>query len=174
MRLQCKKGAGDMELEFAELQEWTQTSGSESGTPIGFGIAPGGDDTAAILQISNAIHKADHEARGIPEIVSKGRPKRCARRNRIARANKLGAALRYARLTARRQSCDAASSACNIGNGSVAKPRREIRKSSRRWEWVGPLSTGALERGAIRVLIGQSACLTSLRSVRRGSGVKIG
>lgn len=59
------------------------------------------------------ISEADHEARGISEIVSKGRPQRCARRNRIARATKLGAALPHAR----RQSCDAASSACNMGNG---------------------------------------------------------
>ena len=56
------------------------------------------------------ISEADHEARGIAEIVSKGRPQRSARRNRIARATKLGAA------HARRQSCDAASSACNLGN----------------------------------------------------------
>ena len=114
--------------------------------------------------------KADHEARGIAEIVSKGRPQRSAHRNRIARANKLGAALSHARLTARRQSCDAASSAYNMVNGSVAKPRREIRKSSRRWEWVGPLSTCVLKRGAIRVLIGQSACLarSTVRSPRIG------
>ena len=31
--------------------------------------------------------KTDHEVRGIPDIVSEGRPQRCARRNRIARAN---------------------------------------------------------------------------------------
>ena len=30
--------------------------------------------------------KTDHEVRGIPKIVSEGRPQRCARRNRIARA----------------------------------------------------------------------------------------
>ena len=30
--------------------------------------------------------KTDHEVRGIPDIVSEGRPQRCARRNRIARA----------------------------------------------------------------------------------------
>ena len=160
--------------------------------PIGLEIVPGGDETSALPPISLAgasgrarqkssatnemprpdvISEADHEARGITEIVSKGRPKRVMNRNRIARATKLGAAiLPHARL----QSCDAASIACKIWNGSVAKPRREIRKSSRRWEWVGPLSTGGLKRGAIRVLIGQSACLARLRSVRRGSGVKIG
>lgn len=159
--------------------------------PIGLGIVPGGDETSALPPISLAgasgrarqkpsatnevprpdvISEADHEARGITEIISKGRPQRCARRNRISRANKLGAAIPYARL----RTCDAASSACNTGNGSVAKPRREIRKSSLRWEWVGPLSTGVLKRGAIRVLIGQSACLERLRSVSRGSGVEIG
>ena len=116
------------------------------------------------------ISEADHEARGIAEIVSKGRPQRSARRNRIARATKLVAALLHARL----RPCDAASSACKIGNGSVAKPQREIRKSSRRWEWVGPLSTGALKARLVRVLIGQLACLARLRSVCRGSGVKIG
>lgn len=112
------------------------------------------------------ISEADHEARGIAEIVSKGRPQRSARRNRIARATKLGAALAHAR----RQSCDAASSACKIGNGSVAKPQREIRKSSRRWEWVGPLSTGGLKARIVRVLIGQSACLarSTVRSPRIG------
>ena len=163
--------------------------------PIGLGIVPGGDETSALPPISLAgasgrarqkssatnevprpdvISEADHEARGITEIVSKGRPQRVMNRNRIARANKLGSSLLHARLTALRQSCDDASSACKIWNGSVAKPRREIRKSSRRWEWVGPLSTGGLKRGAIRVLIGQSACLARLRSVRRGSGVEIG
>ena len=116
------------------------------------------------------IFKADHEARGIAEIVSKGRPQLVMNSNRIARATKLGADLAHARL----RPCDAASSACNIGNGSVAKPRREIRKSSRRWEWVGPLSTGVLKARLVRVLIGQLACLARLRSVRRGSGVKIG
>lgn len=159
--------------------------------PIGLGIVPGGDETSALPPISLAgasgrarqkssatnemprpdvISEADHEARGITEIVSKGRPKRVMNRNRIARANKFGAAIPHARL----QSCDAASSACKIWNWSVAKPRREIRKSSRRWEWVGPLSTGGLKRGAIRVSIGQSACLARLRSVSRGSGVEIG
>ena len=116
------------------------------------------------------ISEADHEARGIAEIVSKVRPQRSARRNRIDRATKLGAALAHARL----RPCDSASSACKIGNGSVAKPQREIRKSSRRWEWVGPLSTGWLKARLVRVLIGQSACLARPRSVRRGSGVKIG
>lgn len=116
------------------------------------------------------ISEADHEARGIAEIVSKGRPQLVMNSNRIARATKLGAALPHARL----RPCDAASSACKIRNGSVAKPRREIRKSSRRWEWVGPLSTGGMKARLVRVLIGQLACLARLRSVRRGSGVKIG
>lgn len=112
------------------------------------------------------ISEADHEARGIAEIVSKGRPQRSARRNRIARATKLGADIMNARL----RTCDAASSACNMDNGSVAKPRREIRKSSRRWEWVGPLSTGGLKARIVRVLIGQSACLarSTVRSPRIG------
>lgn len=163
--------------------------------PIGLGIVPGGDETSALPPISLAgasgrarqkssatnevprpdvISEADHEARGITEIVSKRRPQRVMNRNMIARANKLGSAITHARLTARLQSCGAESSACKIWNGSVAKPRREIRKSSRRWEWVGPLSTGGLKRGAIRVLIGQSACLARLRFVRRESGVEIG
>ena len=110
--------------------------------------------------------RADHEARGIAEIVSNGRPQLVMNSDRIARATKLGAALAHARL----RPCDAASSACKIGNGSVAKPQREIRKSSRRWEWLGTLSTGVLKRGAIRVLIGQSACLalSTVRSPRIG------
>lgn len=104
--------------------------------PIGLGIVPGGDETSALPPISLAgasgrarqkssatnemprpdvISEADHEARGITEIVSKGRPQRVMNRNRIARATKLGAAIPHARLTALRQSCDAASSACNIG-----------------------------------------------------------
>ena len=103
-------------------------------------------------------------------IVSKGRPQLVMNSNRIARANKLGAAPLYARL----QTCDAASSAYNTWDGSVAKPRREIRKSSRSWEWVGPLSTDDKERGNRRVSNGPSARLALAQSVRRGLGVKIG
>ena len=54
------------------------------------------------------ISEADHEARGIAEIVSKGRPQLVMNSNRIARATKLGAALSHARL----RTCDSASSAC--------------------------------------------------------------
>ena len=134
--------------------------------PIGLGIVPGGDERSALQSSSSPITRRGPEA----EIVSKGRPQRSARRNRIARANKLDAALPYER----RQTFDAASSACNIGSGSVAKPRREIRKSSRRWEWVGPLSTDDKKRGNRRVSHGPSARLARPRSVRRGLGVKIG
>ena len=84
-----------------------------------------------------SISKADHEARGSSEIVSKGRPQAVYNANRIARANKLGAAP----LDARRRTCDAASSACNTWYWSVAKPRREIRKSLRSWEVLQHLST---------------------------------
>ena len=61
-----------------------------------------------------SIYEADHEARGSAEIVSKGRPQAVYNANRIARANKLGAALAHAR----RRTCDAASSACNTGHSA--------------------------------------------------------
>ena len=126
-------------------------------TPIGLGIAPGGDDTAALYLISNAIHKADHEARGITEIVSKGRPKRCARRNRIARANKLGAALSHARL----QTCDAASIATKT-LGRLAECRASISEILTRLGVCGnTLSMGVKKaRQFRRVLVGPSACLS--------------
>ena len=118
------------------------------------------------------ISQADHEARGIAEIVSKGRPQRCARRNRIARAIKSGAASVNARL----QTCDAASSARmkNLGLG-VAKPGREIRKSSRSWEWLVPLSTDYKKRDPFASSIGPSARLApSNRPFAEGGGVNIG
>lgn len=103
---------------------------------IGLGIAPGRGDTAldlisaasaavksansTVLTIETpgvtvggdrAIQlKADHEARGIAEIVSNGWPQEVYNSNRNAEANKLGAALAHAR----RRTCDAASSACKI------------------------------------------------------------
>lgn len=134
--------------------------------PIGLGIVPGRDETSALLSSSQPITRLSVS----DEIVSKGRPQLVMNSNRIARANKLGAAP----LNARLQTCDAASSACNTWNGSVAKPRREIRKSSRSLEWVGPLSTDIQEVRLVRVLNGPSARLALAQSVRRGLGVKIG
>lgn len=58
--------------------------------------------------------QTDHEVRGIAEIVSIGRPQAVYNANRIARANKSGAALPHAR----RRTCDAASIACKMVKGS--------------------------------------------------------
>jgi hypothetical protein len=119
--------------------------------PIGLGIVPGGDERSALQSSSSPITRRGLET----EIVSKGRPQAVRTAHRIARATKLGADLDHAR----RRTCASASSAYNMASGSVAKPRREIRKSSRSWEWVGPLSTDIQEVRLVRVLNGPSARL---------------
>lgn len=139
-------------------------------TPIGLGIAPGGDETAALYLILNAIHKADHEACGITEIVRKGRPQRCARRNRIARANKLGAALSYAR----RRTCDAAPRATKTWIRLAERLARISEILTRLGVCGNTLSAGVEWIGFRRVSIGPSARLSRPPSVCRGRGLKIG
>lgn len=162
-------------------------------TPIGLGIAPGGDETAALYSISPAgaggrtlqgfgrqfsyVQRpdnssiTDHEVCFRSKIVSKGRPQRCARRNRIARANKLGAALSYAR----DRTCDAASSATKTRN-RLAECRALISEIlTRLGACTTTLSAGVKEaRQFRRILIGPSACLSRIPSVCRGRGLKIG
>lgn len=69
---------------------------------------------------------ANHEARGIAEIVSEGRPQRVMNRNRIARTKKSGSA-GYTHPETR----GAGPSATKTVETGVAKPVRAIRKSSR-------------------------------------------
>lgn len=131
--------------------------------PIGLGIVPGGDERSALLSSSSPITRRGQEA----EIVSKGRPQAVRTAHRIARANKLG----VVRQTTCLQTCGAASSATKILVIGVAKPVREIRKSSRSWEWVGPLSTDKKEARLVRVSSGPSARLaTANRPFAEGGG----
>lgn len=71
----------------------------------------------------------DHETRGIAIIVSKGRPQAVRTANRIARAKKSGSA-DHTRFGTR----GAGPSANKTWKVGVAKPAREIRKSSLGWE----------------------------------------
>ena len=136
--------------------------------PIGLGIVPGGDERSALLSSSSPITRRGPEA----EIVSNGRPQAVRTAHRIARASKLGAELD----NARRRTCASASSATKTVGLGVAKPGREIRKSSRRWEVCQHLSTDNKEARLVRVLNGPSARLATatVRSPRGGGGVNIG
>ena len=156
----------------SDLQAVMLACGSAEGhswrtlAPIGLGIVPGGDERSALLSSSSPITRLAWNA----EIVSKGRPQAVYNANRIARANKLGAALPNARL----QTCDAASSACNPWYGLAECPAR-ISESSVGWECVAAHFRRVYKSAALRrVLSGPSARLDRLPSVRRGRGAKNG
>lgn len=150
-------------------------------TPIGLGIAPGGDDRAALLSISQQIVfrcRSRSVCCGFisqpitrlavsAEIVSKGRPQEVYNSNRIARANKLGEALPHARS----RTCDAASSACKTWC-RLAECRARISEILSRLGVCGhTLSTGESGRVSRRVYTGPSARLdTATVRLPRGGG----
>ena len=117
--------------------------------------------------------QADHEARGIANIVSEGRPQRVMNRNRIAQAKKSGSADHT-----RAETRGAGPSANKTWEVGVAKPAREIRKSSRGWESPArsTLSTDVLSAAIklhTRRLSGPSARLApaTIRSPRVGVNI---
>lgn len=136
LRVRVQRGRRPSVVSVVDGRIGCRRRGVRNAGRIGLGIAPERGDTAldlisaasaavksansTVLTIetpgatvggNRAIQlKADHEARGIAEIVSNGWPQEVYNSNRNAEANKLGAAHAHAR----RRTCDAASSACKI------------------------------------------------------------
>ena len=112
------------------------------------------------------------------EIVSKGRPQAVYNANRIARANKLGAAMVHARL----RTCDAASSACNIWDsawrsrgakfanlhavGRCCSTFRRVFRSAAKVAWTSKLVSTASPRPLWPVDL---PCASTVRSPWAGS-----